>query len=207
VPVVELSDEDANLLAVAKKAGGMQGLDTLTRAYNLHQSLYTDPKLRPHYEAVIEAKHPNAATTRKIAEPYVAEARAVGKKLDDYIAAQEKAKAEAEEAKGQSDFAAEWERVKKAYDLTEEGEKALFEHMKSRKIYDAEAGALSYFKHNPKPAEPITPTSISPSGWNLTTPTQGDTEDSFKLLHENPERWAEMEAANAINQIRREQGV
>lgn len=199
-----ISDEDETLLQAVKKAGGAQGLDTLTRAFRLHDALFNHKELGGRYQALVGEAFPEVRTPAKVAAevaaPYVS-------RLDDIDARFKKMDEEREaaaKAAAQNDFNASWNGVVKDYELTEEGQEKLESFMKTRKLADPEAAAALYFKQNPAPAAPVTPASVAPIGWGRDAlGIAGDSADA-KLLVSDPDAWADREAASVLTEVRRE---
>ena len=203
MPVVDLSDEDAALLAAAKKIGGVNDLDLASRARALHDRLYTHADTAASYRASIEKvvpgfKDPAAAA----AAPYVAKLDELSKWKDEFLANQSKEREEAAKAAAQSDFDGAWNGVVKSYSLTDEGQEKLGKFMQDRKLADPEAAAALYYKQNPEPPAAVTPDSIAPASWGI-GPLPGEDPASSKLLMERPEAWADQEAATALTEFRR----
>jgi hypothetical protein len=201
VPTFELSDEQAQLLATAEKLGGMSGLDRMYRANTVHNTLMGDAALRRTYEGLIKSKYPQAQTTDDVAAPYVAETRALAKRFDDYLEGETQRKNEELQTRRQGEFNGKWHQAVKDHDLTTEGEEALGKFMQDNGLFDPESAALLYFKRNPRPAVPVTPEGVMPNRWGI-GPLPGEDEKSGKLLMDNPETWADIEAANILNELR-----
>ena len=204
MPMLDLSDEDAELLQLAKRAGGASALDLHSRAYSLHQKLMNSAKHTDAYQDIIKAEVPDARVPKDVAAPYVARLDETNKRLDELLAEREKERAAAAEAAAQGDFNSKWSSVVKEYELTAEGEEKLLNFMKDRKNSDPEAAAALYYKQNPTPAAPISPTSIAPASWAKDMGIAHAEDDaSSKALIANPESWADTEAAAVLTEIRR----
>jgi hypothetical protein len=201
MPTLDLTDDQAQLLATAEKLGGMQGLDRMYRANTLHNTIYGDAALRQTYEALIKHKFPGAQTTADVAAPYVAQINRVEKKFDDFLAGETARKNEELLARRQGAFNERWSQAVKDHDLTTEGEEALGKFMQDNQLHDPESAALLYFKRNPKQTGPLTPEGVTPSHWGI-GPLPGEDEKSGKLLMDNPETWADLEATNILREMR-----
>jgi hypothetical protein len=197
----EIDDEDARLLATVKKLGGMPALDQMYRAHTLHSTLHADPNVRTHYERLIKHKYPATQTTDDMAAPYVKRIDETDSRIKALEESLAKEKEENLAARRQSDFNGQWDQAVKDHDMTAEGEEALAKFMKDRSLQDPESAALLYFKHNPKPASPQDGGGLMPKTWGI-GPLPGEDPESSKMLMENPERWADQEAANVINEMR-----
>jgi hypothetical protein len=175
------------------------------RAYALHQKLYTHKDTALDYQKAIKVVAPDAQVASDVAAPYVAKIDSVTERLDKWEADRAAEKAAADEAALQGNFDAQWAAVVKDNSLTEEGQEKLIAFMKNRKLADPEAAAALYYKQNPEPPAPVTPSSIAPAGWvkggDFGVP--GEDEASSKLLISNPEAWADQEAAGVLTEIRR----
>ncbi len=208
MPMIELDDEDVALLELAKKVGGAQAIDVGQRAKTLHDTLYSHAEVGADYQRAMKKVYPNTRTTADIAEPYVKplqeKLEATQKQLDEFIAAQVKAREDGDKASKQASFDAAWAQTVKDHELTEEGQEALIKHMQTVGIADPEAGALHYFHKNPKPAAPVAPSSIAPAGWGRDMGILHDPSDTdAKSLIANPEEWADREAAAVLTDVRR----
>jgi len=205
MPMIELSDEDAALLEAAKKAGGASAIDLGMRAYALHQKLYTHKDTALDYQKAIKVVAPDAQVASDVAAPYVAKIDSVAERLDKWEADRAAEKKAAEEAAAQGDFDAAWKRTVSENNLTEEGQEKLITFMKNRKLADPEAAAALYYKQNPEPPAPVTPSSIAPQGWAKDIGIlHAEDDQSSKLLITNPEAWADQEAAGVLTEIRRQ---
>jgi hypothetical protein len=202
MPTLDLSDEDIALLQMAKQNGGRQGLQLAVNARRLHDALYNHKDVTREYQKQIKAVFPQAQVANDIAEPYLTEVRETRQKLDEFLDNQKKEREEADGKRAQDDFDNAWTQTVKDHNLTEEGQEKLINYMKDKRIVDPEAAALKYFKHNPEPPAPIAPTSIAPANWGIGG-LPGEDEKSSKMLMENPEQWADQEAAAALTEIRR----
>ncbi len=204
MPMIELSDEDAALLEAAKKAGGASAIDLGQRAYALHQKLYTHKDTALDYQKAIKVVAPDAHVASDAAAPYVARIDSVEERFNKWEADRAVEKAAAESAVLQGDFDKSWNSTVSAYSLTEEGQEKLINFMKTRKLADPEAAAALYYKQNPEPPAPVTPSSIAPQGWAKDMGIMHAEDDtSSKLLISNPEAWADQEAAGVLTEIRR----
>ncbi len=208
MPTVELSDSQIALLELAEKIGGMEGIQQRDKAFHLHNTLYTHKDTATSYQAAIKKAFPEARVASDLAEPYVAQIKSefdpVMERFTKFIDTYEADKKAAEESKLQGDFDSRWSGVVKDYSLSSEGEEKLLSFMKDRKNADPEAAAALYFKQNPIPAAPIAPSAISPSSWSKDMGLGPAGEDAdLKLLHTDPERFAEQEAAAVLTEIRR----
>ncbi|SRR6266581_3472539 len=205
MPLIDLSDEDSALLDAVKKAGGARALDLGMRAYALHQKLYTHKDTAVDYQKAIKTVVPEAQVASDVAAPYVARIDDVDARLNKMIEERDAEKKAAADAAAQGDFDKSWNDTVSAYSLTEEGQEKLINFMKNRKLADPEAAAALYYKQNPEPPAPVTPSSIAPAGWvkggDFGMP--GEDESSSKLLISNPEAWADQEAAGVLTEIRR----
>jgi hypothetical protein len=199
--MLEIDDDDARLLATVKKLGGMTALDQMYRAHTLHTTLHNDPNVRADYEKIIKVKYPHATTASDIAAPYVKRLDETNARLAALEEERVKEKNEALQAQRQADFDAKWSQTVKDHSMTQEGEEALGKFMEKEKLYDPEAAALLYFKRNPKAASPQGGSGITPQTWGI-GPLPGEDADSSKLLMDNPEAWADHEAANILNEVR-----
>lgn len=202
MPMVELSDEDAAALEAVRKMGGLGQLDLAVKARNLHEALYRHKDTAASYQADIKKVFPQATVASDVAAPYVAKLDDGLKKIDDFIESQQKERQEAEAARMQSDFDGQWNGVVKDYGLTEEGQTSLLNFMKQERIANPEAAALLYYKRNPAPPEPVTPSAITPMGWGQSAMGIDGTDDG-KLLVSDPDAWADREAAAVLTEIRR----
>lgn len=209
MPNVDLTDAQIELLQLAEKIGGMEGIQQRDKAFHLHNTLYSHKDTSRSYQKAIKTAFPDAKVASDLAEPYVEEVKAefapAMERFTKFIETYEADKKAAEESKLQGDFESRWSGVVKDYSLSSEGEEKLLAFMKDRKNADPEAAAALYFKQNPIPAAPIAPSAISPTSWakdmGLGTPAEDDA--ASKLLLSNPERFADQEAANVLTEIRR----
>lgn len=203
MPAVDISEEDIALLEAARKAGGIQGLDLAVRARALHDKLYSHKDTSRDYQASIKKVFPDAPTDMDRAAPFVEPLDGRLKELEEWRASRLQADADAVKNRRQADFDSSWAQTVKDHSLTAEGEEKLLNYMRDQQQGDPEAAALKYFKHNPPPPAPITPSSISPSGWARDMGLRGDADDTdLKLLHSNPNAWEDKEAAAVLNDVR-----
>lgn len=185
---VELSAEEARVNQQAKA---------------LLDALWNNAEHGQAFKKLIKAVNP------RVSIPEVDIPDAVTKPYDEKIAAQaeeiaalrkaleddQKARKERDE---ENDLVSKFDRIRKEYDLTDDGMDKVRKLMVDRQIPDPEAAAALYLRQTP-PA-PSQPSTVAPPRWDFQHVNDDDADQ--KLLWSNPEAWADREAAAVMQELK-----
>lgn len=177
---------------------------TLQRGQLLLQKLANGPTKR-RFENIVKEIVPEVETTddqiAEYAEPYINKLEENNKRLEDFLAAQEKEKEDGIAAQAAAKLSSEFAAMR-AEGLTEDGEAKVRELMVQRNIPDPWAALALWERNNPKPPEGVA--SYEPDMWDFEANAVGrDNEGLFN----NPDRWMGQEIANVLAEMRRPQQV
>ena len=160
-----------------------QELATLRAAHGMLDKMYR--KDRRGTQKLMKAAEPTVTIDEDVAQPYIDELGALRKEFKDFLDTQ---KNERIDARLNEEFGA----LRKD-GWTDEGIEKLKKFQIDRNIPSPLDAAAVWDKVNPPP-KPQLPSSFSPTSWNLGS--AGDDAD-LKLLWDNEDRWAEIEAQKA----------
>lgn len=175
-------------------------LTTLRNAMSLLQGMNNDPKSRAHLEKAIKVVKPEVVTeeeqAERMAKPFVEKFESATKTLEERIAALDARDAAAAERDQERALDDSFSRLRKA-GYTDDGLEKIKKLMVDRSIPDPEAAAALFDKQNPAP--PADAPGFTPDHWNFQT---DESKRDIKGLFADPEKWADKEAANVLNEIR-----
>jgi hypothetical protein len=147
------------------------------------------PKTANRAQALIKEHHPDYATDRDKASPFIDEGVQAAKKvLEDHIKAE---KDKDLDRKFNADLDHYRLSAANPNGFTDEGIDKLKGMMRDRQIYDVHAAVLAWNAQNP--AKPDIPSGYKPTDWNFGEPIDKDDEDK-KLLFRDPDAWADRDA-------------
>ena len=135
------------------------------------------------------------------AAPYIEQITAVGKKLDDFLAAQEAREAASADAAANASLSEAFVKLR-AEGLTEAGEAEVKKAMVERNIADPYAAFALWERNNPKPPEGLA--AWEPDSWNFAKNAVGRNVDE---LFKNPDLWADEEVGHVLADLRRPQQI
>ena len=178
---------------------------TLQRGQLLLQKLSQTPSTKRSFERLVKEIVPEVQTTADIvqeeAAPYIEQITAVGKKLDDFLAAQEAREAASADAAANASLSEAFVKLR-AEGLTEAGEAEVKKAMVERNIADPYAAFALWERNNPKPPEGLA--AWEPDSWNFAKNAVGRNVDE---LFKNPDLWADEEAGRVLADLRRPQQI
>ena len=176
---------------------------TLQRGQLLLQKLSQTPSTKRSFERLVKEIVPEVQTTADIvqeeAAPYIEQITAVGKKLDDFLAAQEAREAASADAAANASLSEAFVKLR-AEGLTEAGEAEVKKAMVERNIADPYAAFALWERNNPKPPEGLA--AWEPDSWNFAKNAVGRNVDE---LFKNPDLWADEEVGHVLADLRRPQ--
>lgn len=178
---------------------------TLQRGQLLLQKLSQTPSTKRSFERLVKEIVPEVQTTADIvqeeAAPYIEQITAVGKKLDDFLAAQEAREAASADAAANASLSEAFVKLR-AEGLTEAGEAEVKKAMVERNIADPYAAFALWERNNPKPPEGLA--AWEPDSWNFAKNAVGRNVDE---LFKNPDLWADEEVGRVLADLRRPQQI
>lgn len=178
---------------------------TLQRGQLLLQKLSQTPSTKRSFERLVKEIVPEVQTTADIvqeeAAPYIEQITAVGKKLDDFLAAQEAREAASADAAANASLSEAFVKLR-AEGLTEAGEAEVKKAMVERNIADPYAAFALWERNNPKPPEGLA--AWEPDSWNFAKNAVGRNVDE---LFKNPDLWADEEVGHVLADLRRPQQI
>ena len=178
---------------------------TLQRGQLLLQKLSQTPSTKRSFERLVKEIVPEVQTTADIvqeeAAPYIEQITAVGKKLDDFLAAQEAREAASADAAANASLSEAFVKLR-AEGLTEAGEAEVKKAMVERNIADPYAAFALWERNNPKPPEGLA--AWEPDSWNFAKNAVGRNIDE---LFKNPDLWADEEVGHVLADLRRPQQI
>ena len=178
---------------------------TLQRGQLLLQKLSQTPSTKRSFERLVKEIVPEVQTTADIvqeeAAPYIEQITAVGKKLDDFLAAQEAREAASADAAANASLSEAFVKLR-AEGLTEAGEAEVKKAMVERNIADPYAAFALWERNNPKPPEGLA--AWEPDSWNFAKNAVGRNVDE---LFKNPDLWSDEEVGRVLADLRRPQQI
>lgn len=170
------------------------------RGMTLLQTLSTNPKTRRQFEGALKVIHPEIETSddvaMEVAKPYVEQIAGLEGKLTEFLDGQKAERESAEQRRADDETRDAFSRLSKQ-GYTDDGLEKIKGLMVDRKIADPEAAAALFDRQNPKPPEGVA--SWEPDSWNLEERAVGN---DVAGLFKNPDRWADAEVGNVLNEIR-----
>lgn len=159
-------------------------------AWQLLDAMLKNPKTRTKAREAIKELKPDVSFPEDIADPMLAP-------LKEQISNLEKSIKDERQERSDKELKAKIDKLRKDYDFTDEGIDELIKLMKERNVGDPEVAAIYIKSTNQKPVEIP---GFQPSGWQLEANATAD--ESMKGLLEDPESWADREAAKVVNELR-----
>lgn len=176
-------------------------LDVARKAVALIQNLQRNPEARPHFERATKVINPTYVTAEEQVSAIQAPLRAELDEIKAALKAREESDAAAAKKTEEDAYVARVEgafgRLRQAHGLTDEGEAAVRDLMKTRHIYDPEAAFALFEKQNPAPRPEHA--SWTPDSWNY----ERDMTPDPKAWFADPDKAADDMVGQVLLEMRR----
>ena len=164
--------------------------DRRQQAWELLDSMLKNPKTRAKAREAIKELKPDVSFPEDIADPLL-------KPLAERLETLEKGIQKERDERADAELKSKIDRLRKEHNFTEEGIDELIKLMKEKNVGDPEVAAI-YIKSTTK--APVEIQGLQPTGWQMDTSIMQD--ESMKGLFEDPDAWADREAAKVVNELR-----
>lgn len=177
-------------------------LVTLRAALKLFNDMSSDRSAKPLLEGAVKKIRPDYVTederTADLAKPYVEQLNTLKEEFSAYKKSNEEERNKVRSGEQEQSLLKDLERVRKAYNFTEDGMKKVTDLMVKSNIADPEAAALLLNKRSPE----VQTTAYEPAGWNLAPDDSATGGPSMKDWVQDTERTREREIVRTLNEVR-----